>query len=1039
MNFKMQVFKFVIFYLLIWAGAGHSLLLAGSGLPFYFFDRDYSSRAAAPHEILKSSEEIAKLNELLKESIKNLLSGRDTIQSRVITKKIIERLRVSKINDSVLYESFYLVGVYYLFVKNYSESIYYLDRCLSFKEKSGEFDERYVRILYNLGVAYIGNGDIKKHEEISSKSLEIEKKINGDSSPLLATIYMSLGLGYSELQEYDKALNYFNNALTIANLKPDSVPPSTKADIYASLGGSYTRIADFSKAKIYLDKAESLYKQYELGVSENYINLMNSLAITAGILNQNAEAEEYYKKVIPIALANNSTVAYNIINSYSVFLANNGKSKQGEELLRAALEQAKSRQKLSSRTYIEVLINYANFLRESKIDNEKSVESFARCLEYIQLNQTDLTLKAYVYIGYSLSLNVAGERDKALKIIQSLIDQDQEKLSIAEGYNNGRPENIKADRISIKILQTKYRILMDIYRTTNNQKALEAAANTSELIVSIIEKVRINISEDDSRLILGDRYRESYLNAIRDFHLLYYNTNDVHFLEKAFEYFEKSKVAGLLASTRELKASQVNIPSSIGEFEKKLQVDITLFNARLAEESSKEKPDYGLINKWKENLLESTRSRDSLILIFEKQYPVYYAVKYNTSVAELKDIPKIFGNKGNYLNYVLSDTVLYIFVANKKHQQLIATRVDSSFFNDIRKFRSLLSVPLHSDRASEDFQEFQVTGYRLYKTLIDPVRSYLISDKLIISPDNILSYIPFETIPTSSEQQKEVMYRNLSYLMNSYDISYTYSATFMAESEKKENNRSNSLIAFAPDYPEPIDIQSVLMSRQGGRGVLNDLPFARQEAKYVSDITGGTLFENSAAKESVYKKESGKYDIIHLAMHTLLNDKNPMNSTLIFSQGKDSIEDNYLKTYEIYGIPLKAKMVVLSSCNTGTGLLYSGEGILSLARGFIYSGSQSVVMSMWEIEDKSGTDIVELFYKNLKKGYPKSVALKNARTEFLENADQLRSHPYFWATLVVYGNNAPLYHPYRIRIIVVSLIIVLLLLPGFYFWKRKYS
>ena len=52
-------------------------------------------------------------------------------------------------------------------------------------------------------------------------------------------------------------------------------------------------------------------------------------------------------------------------------------------------------------------------------------------------------------------------------------------------------------------------------------------------------------------------------------------------------------------------------------------------------------------------------------------------------------------------------------------------------------------------------------------------------------------------------------------------------------------------------------------------------------------------------------------------------------------------------------------MVVLSSCNTGTGFLYSGEGILSLARGFIYSGSQSVVMSMWEIEDKSGTEIVE--------------------------------------------------------------------------------
>ena len=75
-------------------------------------------------------------------------------------------------------------------------------------------------------------------------------------------------------------------------------------------------------------------------------------------------------------------------------------------------------------------------------------------------------------------------------------------------------------------------------------------------------------------------------------------------------------------------------------------------------------------------------------------------------------------------------------------------------------------------------------------------------------------------------------------------------------------------------------------------------------------------------------------------------------------------------------------MVVLSSCNTGTGLLYSGEGILSLARGFIYSGSQSVVMSMWEIEDKSGTDIVELFYKNIRKGYSKSVALKEQGPNF---------------------------------------------------------
>jgi CHAT domain-containing protein len=261
----------------------------------------------------------------------------------------------------------------------------------------------------------------------------------------------------------------------------------------------------------------------------------------------------------------------------------------------------------------------------------------------------------------------------------------------------------------------------------------------------------------------------------------------------------------------------------------------------------------------------------------------------------------------------------------------------------------------------------------------------------------------------------------------------------MAESIKKESGHGNRLIAFAPDYPEPIDIQSAIMSRQGGMGVLNDLPFARQEAKYVSDITGGKLLINSDAKESVFKSLSANYDIIHLAMHTLLNDKDPMHSTLIFSHTNDSIDDGYLKVYEIYGLPLKAKMVVLSSCNTGRGILSSGEGILSLARGFIYSGSQSVIMSMWEIEDKSGTVIVEKFYKNLKNGLTKSSALKKARIDFLKDADQLRSHPYFWSALVVYGNNIELYHTNNLKIIVIVAFVILLLFFAYYFWKRRYS
>jgi CHAT domain-containing protein len=236
-----------------------------------------------------------------------------------------------------------------------------------------------------------------------------------------------------------------------------------------------------------------------------------------------------------------------------------------------------------------------------------------------------------------------------------------------------------------------------------------------------------------------------------------------------------------------------------------------------------------------------------------------------------------------------------------------------------------------------------------------------------------------------------------------------------------------------------LNTDSIFIGRQGGSGVLYDLPEARQEAEYISKITGGKAYLFSHAKESVFKKVASSYGIIHLAMHTYLNDQNPMNSAMIFSQDPDPPEDGLLYTYEVYGIPMNAKMVVLSSCNTGNGVLSSGEGILSLARGFLYSGCQSVVMSMWEIDDKSGTEVMKMFYDNLRQGKSKSQALKASRTEYLKGASQLRSHPYFWASLVVYGENEPVYSKHCIPVIIGCIFGILAISVFIYLRTRKYS
>ncbi len=160
-------------------------------------------------------------------------------------------------------------------------------------------------------------------------------------------------------------------------------------------------------------------------------------------------------------------------------------------------------------------------------------------------------------------------------------------------------------------------------------------------------------------------------------------------------YSEKSKVAGLLASTREIKASILNIPVDLSEMEKKLQMDITLLDARISKTELSSNPDTALLGKWKENLLETTRRKDSLVSVFEKDYPGYYSIKYNTNVAGYKDIPGIIGRNGNYVNYLVSDTILYIFVANRKNLKLLTLSIDEAFYNKVRQFQSLLSCQTH--------------------------------------------------------------------------------------------------------------------------------------------------------------------------------------------------------------------------------------------------------------------------------------------------------------------------------------------------------
>lgn len=104
-----------------------------------------------------------------------------------------------------------------------------------------------------------------------------------------------------------------------------------------------------------------------------------------------------------------------------------------------------------------------------------------------------------------------------------------------------------------------------------------------------------------------------------------------------------------------------------------------------------------------------------------------------------------------------------------------------------------------------------------------------------------------------------------------------------------------------------------------------------------------------------------------------------------------------------------ARMAVLSSCKTGFGKLMKGEGVMSLARGFMYAGCPSIIMTLWEVSDKSGAKLMQDFYQSLIKGKSKAKALQEAKLNFLKKADNLKANPYFWSTYVIIGDAGAIY------------------------------
>ncbi|MGC8803323.1 MAG: CHAT domain-containing protein, partial [Bacteroidales bacterium] len=500
-----------------------------------------------------------------------------------------------------------------------------------------------------------------------------------------------------------------------------------------------------------------------------------------------------------------------------------------------------------------------------------------------------------------------------------------------------------------------------------------------------------------------------------------------YYLQLAFNISNTLKANVLTENIIENSLKQLaGIPISIQEQEKTLMHDILVLQNTIRDESQQANPNLTLIKNWQKQLVSYLKNLQEIESKNEAAYPLYRELKYHhRKTITVKELQYRLKPDENLLSYHWQDKQVFLFLINKKTVQLIQLS-DTSLTTRIEQFRKKITHPSIEKDYAKEFKEYIDLAYHLYRSLLALAVPYLQGNKLIIVPDRQLNYIPFEALLFDTTYRHPVPdYGLLSYLIYRYSIRYAYSIHLFDYQQRNTVPFSRGVFAFAPTYQQQ-DKGKATNCSAVYRSQLAPLPGAMEEASEVVKIIGGKAFKGIYATESQFKKRTRQGYILHLAMHTLVDDKNPMYSKLAFAAENDSINDGFLNAFEIYGLHFSTPLVVLSACNTGYGKMMQGEGIYSLTRGFIYAGCPSMLFTLWQISDKPSKNLMQYFYCHIKQGKNIDLALRNAKIQYLMSANASMAHPYYWAAYCMTGKNEPIQFmkTYHQRIWIISLILM---------------
>ncbi|GEL10696.1 CHAT domain-containing protein [Flavobacterium glycines] len=523
----------------------------------------------------------------------------------------------------------------------------------------------------------------------------------------------------------------------------------------------------------------------------------------------------------------------------------------------------------------------------------------------------------------------------------------------------------------------------------SKQNQPKKALDAYQLAFHVEELLANMMIYENSKIINQNRVRLRTEKCIAIYDLLYQKEQKQSYIEAAFQLAEQSKTDVLRSYLSQNKTISRKQKLHIEQLQK-------WSNIILKEQQKGELANIVTIN-------EAIEKQNGLMLTLKQ-----FRAENNTSEKETIEakalLAKLEKDKAMMIEYFSGFEKMYFFTLTNKNIHLNHFSNNAHSSVKIFQFIDYFNNP---NAIIDNIKDFNYYGKVAYNLLQLPKKSN--HQNLIIIPDGILNFLPFEALIT--EESNTTNFAQMHYMLNDFNIAYENSAQFYLSPNQKNTNQEKTVLGIFPVF----------------ENTPYTLTYSKDELHSIQKNFKGKYFQNAAATFENFKSNAADYSILHLSTHADAGD--------LVTPASIKFYDQDILYSELYHLNLNPDLVVLSACETGIGKLFKGEGSMSIARGFQFAGAQNLLFSLWKVNDYTTSVFMDSFYQNIKNGQSYLEANANAKRDFLKNPNisNAKKSPYYWSAFVYYGTiekkeNSLLYYTTIILGIVVAIALIWLLI-----------